>query len=99
MKGLKTTEIPRSALDGVSGLLISYKTDDQVKEKGMLIVAFIFLIIAIISGFFGYRETRSTDMLIAKVIFYFSLTVFLGLLMIFIFSSTPHGVHESTLPI
>lgn len=55
----------------------------------MLIGALIFLIVAVIALFFVYQGSNPTFVLITKIIFYFSITVFFVLLISFIVNSTP----------
>ncbi|HHT0593279.1 TPA: DUF1328 family protein [Legionella anisa] len=52
----------------------------------MLTAAFIFLVIAIISGYMGYKGTDPSLTNNAKIIFYISIIIFLMLLLIYLFS-------------
>lgn len=60
--------------------------------------AFIFFIIAVIAAVFGYRGSPSTSTYIAKLIFYFSLIVFIALIFGGIFSSAPPPPDNPPLP-
>lgn len=51
----------------------------------MLTGVFIFLLIAIVSGYLGYKGTDPTAIRNAKMVFYISTTVFLILLIIYLF--------------
>lgn len=55
----------------------------------MLTGALIFLIIAVIALFFVYQGSNPTFVLVTKIIFYFSITIFFVLLFAFIVNSTP----------
>ncbi|HHF7374168.1 DUF1328 family protein [Legionella bozemanae] len=52
----------------------------------MLTTAFIFLVIAIVSGYMGYKGTDPSLTNNAKIIFYISIIIFLILLLIYLFS-------------
>ncbi|KTD42262.1 DUF1328 family protein [Legionella parisiensis] len=52
----------------------------------MLTAAFIFLVIAIVSGYMGYKGAGTSLTNNAKIIFYLSLIIFLMLLIIYLFS-------------
>ncbi|KTD11104.1 transmembrane protein [Legionella gratiana] len=55
----------------------------------MLTGIFIFLVIAIVSGYLGYKGTDPTAIRHAKMVFYISSIVFLILLMVYFFSPSP----------
>lgn len=55
----------------------------------MLILAFIFLVIAVLAAYYEYEGTNPTILLIAKIIMYFSVSVFFVLIISHVFSSTP----------
>ncbi|MCL9683635.1 DUF1328 domain-containing protein [Legionella maioricensis] len=65
----------------------------------MLIGAFIFLILAVISSFFAFGRPKSTVTLLAKMIFYFSLALFFVLLFTSIYTSAPPLPDDKKLPI
>ncbi|KTD05473.1 DUF1328 domain-containing protein [Fluoribacter gormanii] len=53
----------------------------------MLTAAFIFLVIAIVSGYMGYKGTDPTSIFNAKIVFYISTIIFIILLIIYFFHS------------
>ncbi|PWY54003.1 DUF1328 domain-containing protein [Legionella qingyii] len=53
----------------------------------MLRTAFIFLVIAIVSGYMGYKGTAPASIFNAKIVFYISTIIFLILLIIYFFHS------------
>jgi hypothetical protein len=55
----------------------------------MLLIAFIFLAIAVSSAYYQYVGGNSTFLLIAKVFMYFSIAVFFILTISHIFSTIP----------
>ncbi len=65
----------------------------------MLIGAFICLICAVISSFFAFGKPKSTVIVIAKLIFYFSLILFFILLFTSIYLSAPPLPDDKKLPI
>ena len=65
----------------------------------MLVWAYIFLIIASIAAVFSFKRTGTLTNHLAKLLFYFSLFIFVALLFGTIFSSTPPPTTTSPLPI
>lgn len=55
----------------------------------MLTGAFIFLIIAIVAGYLGYKQTDLTSMRNAKRIFYISSIIFLILILTYFLQPSP----------
>ncbi|KTD16101.1 DUF1328 domain-containing protein [Legionella jordanis] len=65
----------------------------------MLAGSLFFLLIGIIAAIFAYRRRPSTLSHVAKILFYFSLLIFVVLLFASIFSNAPPQPHTSALPI
>ncbi len=65
----------------------------------MLTAAFIFLVIAIVSGYMGYKGTDPTLTNNAKIVFYISIIIFLMLLLIYFFSPSPPVQNEIKNPL
>ncbi|KTD62350.1 hypothetical protein Lsha_1050 [Legionella shakespearei DSM 23087] len=65
----------------------------------MIIWAYICLAISVIAAWFAYTRPKSTTTLIAKVILYFSLILFFGLMYASFFSSAPPVSNEPNLPV
>jgi hypothetical protein len=55
----------------------------------MLLIAFIFLVIALISAYYEYVGGNPTFILLAKIAMYFSIGVFFILIISHIFSALP----------
>ncbi|QMT59419.1 MULTISPECIES: DUF1328 family protein [unclassified Legionella] len=65
----------------------------------MLTAAFIFLVIAIVSGYIAFKGTDPTSTPNAKIVFYISTLIFLLLLIIYIFHSPPPATTEIQNPL
>lgn len=65
----------------------------------ILTLIFICLFIGIIAGIYAYSHDRSTITLMAKIIFYFCLFSFLGLLFVALFTSIPTPANEPLIPL
>ncbi|CAM2951494.1 Small integral membrane protein [Legionella steigerwaltii] len=65
----------------------------------MLTGAFIFLVIAIISGYIRFKGTNPASIFPAKIIFYVSTLIFLILLLFYFFYPAPPVAQEVINPL
>ncbi|KTC89517.1 DUF1328 domain-containing protein [Fluoribacter dumoffii] len=65
----------------------------------MLTLAFIFLVIAIVSGYMHFKGMNPSSAFSAKILFYISSAIFLILLLIYLFSPAPPVAKEFKNPL